>query len=250
MKKATLDRNLYIPLYHQLKEILLEEIRSGKLKPEDRLPSEDEVAAAYNVSVITVRRTLSDLASAGYIRRERGRGTFISHPPVTQGPRELTSFSHEMTARGIRATSRVITQKVVGAHGVIAESLGLAEGASVFLLRRVRLADSEPMGIQTAYIPLSLAPALVNVDFTGASLYDVLREKFGLVAANAREIHSAALIGADDAAILHVPEGSAGLAGRRMTFLADGRPLEYVVSIMRGDRYEIVLDLSGRQRVR
>ena len=250
MKKAALDRNLYVPLYHQLKEILLEEIRSGKLKPEDRLPSEDEVAAAYHVSVITVRRTLSDLASAGYLRRERGRGTFISHPPVSQGPRELTSFTHEMTTRGFRPSSRVVAQKVVDADAVVAGNLRLSEGAEVFLLRRVRLADGEPMGIQTAYIPLSLAPGLAHADFSAASLYDVLRERFGLVAADARETHSAVLIPADDAAVLHVPQGSAGIAGRRMTFLADGRPLEFVVSIMRGDRYEIVLDLTGTQRSR
>jgi GntR family transcriptional regulator len=106
------------------------------------------------------------------------------------------------------------------------------------------------MGIQTAYIPLSLAPGLIDVDFGGASLYDVLRGKFQLVASNAREIHSAILIAAPDASILHVPEGSAGIAGKRMTFLADGRPLEFVASVMRGDRYEIVLDLTGTQRPR
>src|SRR4051812_24574353 len=107
-----LDRTLYVPLYHQLKEILLEEIRCGKLKPDDRLPSEDQVAAAYGVSVITVRRTLTDLATEGVLRRERGRGTFISRPSVEQGPRELTSFAHEMSKRGLRSSSRVIEQRV------------------------------------------------------------------------------------------------------------------------------------------
>ena len=73
-----LNRTLYVPLYHQLKEILLRDIRSGKLKPDDRLPPEDQVAASYGVSVITVRRTLTDLATEGYIRRERGRGTSVA----------------------------------------------------------------------------------------------------------------------------------------------------------------------------
>src|ERR1035441_7318215 len=126
---------------HQLKEILLREIRSGKLKPDDRLPSEDQVAASYGVSIITVRRTLTDLANAGYIRRERGRGTFVSRVTVEQGPRELTSFAHEMSKRGLRSSSRVLEQKVMQCDAEIAGQLQLEEGEEVFVLRRLRLAD-------------------------------------------------------------------------------------------------------------
>jgi GntR family transcriptional regulator, N-acetylglucosamine utilization regulator len=249
MNPEALDRRTYVPLYHQLKQIFLEEIRSGKLKPDDRLPSEDEVAVAYGVSTITVRRTLTDLASAGYIRRERGRGTFVLRPPIEQGPRELTSFSHEMMERGLRSTSKVLDQKVINADASIAEQLRLEEGAEVFLLRRLRLADGEPMGIQTAHIPLVLAPSLINEDFSSASLYDRLQRKFGLLPAHAREIHSATRINGQDAALLHLQEGSLGLAAMRLTFLADGRPFEFVNSVMRGDRYQIVLDLVANAPV-
>jgi GntR family transcriptional regulator len=245
-KSAVLDRGHHVPLYHQLKEILLHEIHSGKLKPEDRLPSEDQVAATYGVSIITVRRTLTDLAMAGYLRRERGRGTFISRKALEQGPRELTSFSHEMAKRGLGSSSRVLAQQVMGADSVVAEQLRIPEGAEIFVLRRLRLADGETMGIQTANIPLELAPGLVREDFNSASLYDTLQRKFGLIPFHARETHSAILIEGEDAAILRLPEGSSGLAAKRLTFLADGRPFEFVTSVMRGDRYEIVLDLQSR----
>src|SRR5215468_6900748 len=119
MKAALLDRDLYVPLYHQLKEILLDEIRSGKLKPDDRLPAEDQVAASYGVSVITVRRTLSDLAAAGYLRRERGRGTFVSQPPVALGPRELTSFTDEMSRRDLSSRSVVLENAVLPADAML-----------------------------------------------------------------------------------------------------------------------------------
>jgi GntR family transcriptional regulator len=249
MNAGALDRRTYVPLYHQLKQILLEEIRSGKLKPDDRLPSEDEVAATYGVSTITVRRTLTDLAMAGYIRRERGRGTFVLRPPIEQGPRELTSFSHEMRERGLRSSSKVLDQKVISASGSIAEELRVEAGTEVFLLRRLRLADGEPMGIQTAHIPLAMAPSLVNEDFSSTSLYDRLQQKFGLLPAHAREIHFATLIEGQDAALLDLPEGSLGLGATRSTFLADGRPFEFVNSVMRGDRYQIVLDLVAKMPV-
>jgi len=244
---ALLNRTLCVPLYHQLKEILLREIRSGKLKPDDRLPSEDQVAAAYGVSIITVRRTLTEMATAGYIRRERGRGTFISRPSVEQGPRELTSFAHEMSKRGLRPSSRVLEQKVIGADTELARLLRIEEGDEIFVLRRLRLADDEPMGIQTAHIPLRLAPGLIDEDFSSASLYDTLEKKFDIFPSHAREIHSAISIADDDAAILGLPDGSLGLAARRLTCLTDGQPLEFVMSVMRGDRYEIVLDLAMPQ---
>lgn len=241
---AHLNRTLYVPLYHQLKEILLRDIRSGKLKPEDRLPSEDQVAAKYGVSIITVRRTLTDLATAGYIRRERGRGTFVSRAAVEQGPRELTSFAHEMSKRGLRSTSRVLEQKVMECDPEIAGHLRVEEGEEVFVLRRLRLADDEPMGIQTAHIPLHLAPGLVYEDFSRASLYETLEKKFDIFPSHAREIHSAVVIADDDAIILGLNEGALGLAARRMTYLAGGQPLEFVLSVMRADRYQIVLDLA------
>ena len=244
---ATLNRTLYVPLYHQLKEILLRDIRSGKLKPDDRLPPEDQVAATYRVSIITVRRTLTDLATAGYIRRERGRGTFVSRVNVEQGPRELTSFAHEMSKRGLRSSSRVLEQKVIGCDAEIAQQLQVEEGEEVFVLRRLRLADDEPMGIQTAHIPLKLAPELVDEDFSSASLYETLETKFDIFPSHAREIHSAISIADDDAVILGLPEGSLGLAARRLTYLGGGQPLEFVMSVMRGDRYQIVLDLARSQ---
>lgn len=248
MTTAILDRKLYVPLYHQLKNILLEDIRSGKLKPDDRLPSEDQVAAAYGLSIITVRRTLTDLAAAGYIRRERGRGTFIARLPVEQGPRELTSFTQEMTKRGFRSSSKVLSRKVINADPGIAAQLQVPEGADIFVLRRLRLAGGEPMGIQTAHIPAKLAPGLIDEDFGESSLYDRLEQKFRLIPARAREVHSAVLITGEDAVILNLPEGSLGLGAKRLTFLADGRPFEFVDSVMRGDRYEIVLDLVAKEQ--
>src|SRR5262249_659995 len=157
-----------------------------------RLPAEDQVAASYGVSVITVRRTLSDLAAAGYLRRERGRGTFVSRPPVALGPRELTSFTDEMSRRDLFSSSVVLEKAVVPAAARLAEELRVGDGDPVLRLRRLRLADGEPMGLQTAHIPSELAPGLEERDLTG-SLYAVLEKDFGLVPAHAREIHSAIL---------------------------------------------------------
>jgi GntR family transcriptional regulator len=233
-----------LPLYHQLKTAILREIQAGRWKPGDRLPTEDALMARFQVSKITVRQALRELAEMGYIRRAQGRGTFVLHPPLEEGPRELTSFTGEMRGHGRVATSQVIDQAVVAAPADIASRLDIAAGAAVFRLQRLRLADGEPMGLQTAYIPLALVPGIELRAFVDASLYEVLASHYSLRPASAREAHMAVPVPDDAALLLQIPAGSPVLSAERLTRLTDGRPLEYVHSIMRGDRYKVVLDLT------
>lgn len=243
-----LKRGAPVPLYHQLKTALLRDIEAGCWRPGDRLPTEDALIGRFQVSKITVRQALRDLAELGYIRREQGRGTFVQGPPLEEGPRELKSFTSEMRGHGFLATSRVLEQGVLPAPAGIAERLELPADAPVFRLRRLRLANGEPMGLQTAYIAAALVSGLEHLSFVDASLYEVLASRYSLYAAAARETHQAVLVADDVAPLLRVPAGSPALAAERLASLPDGRPLEFVQSIMRGDRYRIVLDLTRGTR--
>jgi GntR family transcriptional regulator len=243
-----LKRGAPVPLYHQLKTALLAEIDAGRWRPGDRLPTEDALIERFKVSKITVRQALRDLAHMGYIRREQGRGTFVQGPPLEEGPRELKSFTSEMRSHGFSATSRVLEQSVIHAPADVAGRLEVPEGSPVFRLRRLRMADGEPMGLQTAYIPMALVPRIELVSFTDASLYEILGTHYALYPAAARETHQAVEVPVDLAPLLRAPAGSPALAAERLTTLGDGRPLEYVQSLMRGDRYKIVLDLTRPAR--
>ena len=239
-----LRRDLPVPLYHQLKMLILRKIEEGHLKPDDQLPPEDKLAQAYGVSKITVRQALRELSAEGYIRRQQGRGTFVQRPRVEQGLRELTSFTDEMRRHGLASTSRVLEQDVSAAPPEVATKLTIGPQAQVFRLRRLRLADGEPMGVQTAYLPLDLVPGIGDAPFAGGSLYELLQSRYGLHPAAARETYCVVPAGRDEAGLLRVAAGSPAMAAERVTFLADGRALEYVQSVMRGDRYRIVVDLT------
>ncbi|HWB95606.1 MAG TPA: GntR family transcriptional regulator [Bryobacteraceae bacterium] len=242
-----LNKDLPMPLYHQLKCILMESIDSGQWQAGQQLPNESKLAENFGVSKITVRQALQELADLGYVRREQGRGTFVSKPKLGQGPRELSSFTEEMRRHQLAPASLVLEQSEIRAEGRVAEALELAAGAPVLQLKRLRLADGEPMGVQTAYIALELAAGLQNEHFEGVSLYDLLRTRYGLHPARARETHLAVVAEPATAALLGIAPGSAVFEAERVTFLADGRPFELVKSIMRGDRYSIVLDLAVDQ---
>lgn len=237
------NKALPVPLYHQIECRLADAIEAGQLKPGQQLPNEGQLAENFRVSKITVRQALQELAGRGYIRREQGRGTFVSQIKLDQGPRELLSFTEEMRRHKLTPASRVIEQTVSEAEECVADALQVPFGTHVFRLRRLRLAGAEPMGVQTAYIPLELARGIENENFEDASLYELLQTRFGLQPARARETHLAIPAERAVAELLGVPAGAPVFAAERVTFLPDGRPFEFVKSHMRGDRYSIVLDL-------
>jgi GntR family transcriptional regulator len=243
-----LSRDAPLPLYHQLKTLILREIEAGHLKPDDQLPTEDQLARSYKVSKITVRQALRELANDGYIRRQQGLGTFVQRPRVEAGPRELTSFTEEMRRHGLTSTSRVLDQEVSPAPAEVATKLMIDSASPVFRLRRLRLAEGEPMGVQTAYLPLGLVPGIADAPFAGGSLYELLQSHYSLHPARARETYCVVPAGREEAGLLRVPVGSPAMAAERVTFLADGQALEYVQSVMRGDRYRIVVDLTKPAR--
>src|SRR5829696_6423765 len=112
---ATLNRDLPIPLYHQLKTLILQEIEAGDWKPDQQLPTEEQLSARFRVSKITVRQALRELANLGWVRREQGRGTFVQKPALEEGPRKLTGFTAEMRDHGLVATSQVLDKGIIPA---------------------------------------------------------------------------------------------------------------------------------------
>ena len=243
MSMGTVNKDLPLPLYHQVKSLLQGAIEAGQWSSDQQLPNESKLAELFGVSKITVRQALQELADMGYVRREQGRGTFVSKPKFGQGPRELMSFTEEMGRHRVASASRVLEKTVMEADLAVAEHLHLKLGAKVLVLKRLRLADGEPMGIQTAHLALDLAPGLAEETFENVSLYGLLETRYGLHPARAREQYFS--VAADDAsaALLNIAPGAPVFGAERITFSETSKPFEFTKSIMRGDRYSIVLNL-------
>ena len=241
-----LDRASPLPLYYQLREEIRRNIEVGRWKAGEQIPIEDDLCRMYGVSKATVRQALAVFESEGLLRRIQGKGTFVSTPRVEQGPVDLRGFTEEMRRHGMRASSRVLTRREIVPPDRVAAALGIAPEETVIMIRRLRLADAEPMGIQTTYIPQSLCPSLLSDDVTD-SLYDLLEHKYRIALVRAVETHFATRIGRREATLLGVPTGSAAIAAERVTYGSGDRPVEFVNSIMRGDRYKITLALLRRK---
>lgn len=193
---APLQREAPNPLYMQVKEALLDELLSGRYRPHDRLPSERELSQQFDVSRMTVRQALLDLARDGVIYARVGKGTFVAAPKFDQQLRTLTSFSQEVRSRGGQSASRVLEAREMAASVEVAAALQVAVGSPVWMLSRLRMADGVPMAIETTNLPLALCPGLLQHDFSVESLYQVLRSDYDIQPAQADQVIEAALAAA------------------------------------------------------
>jgi len=230
------DRNRPEPLWHQAEQALRALIATWA--EGTQLPNEAKLSGMLGVSRITLRHALRNIDEAGLLRREHGRGTFVRRSTVIAGVRGLTSFTQEMANMGLVVGSRVLDMSEMPATHEIADLLELAEGAPVYRIHRLRAGDGKPIGLQTAFLPVGRVPGMLELEPSVVSLYDVLRNRFGITPQVAREIYRVGTVAEEDATLLEIAPGSPAFVVQRITSDAVG-PFEFTVSTMRPDRYEI-----------
>jgi GntR family transcriptional regulator len=222
--------------YQRVQDELAEEIARGGRSPGSRLPPERALAEHFQVSRVTLRRALVELEAGGIVARD-GAGWLVAGPPIGEPPNELMSFSEMAASRGLRATARVLRLQERSATIDEAERLAIAPGASIVELERLRLMEGVPILIDRSDLPASLVPGLTDIDFSSASLYSVLQERYELRPVRAR--FSIEAVAADDrrAELLELRPGEPLLRCRQETQDEAGRPIELCVMVYRGDRY-------------
>jgi DNA-binding GntR family transcriptional regulator len=208
------------------------------LPPGTELPSERELAERYGLARMTVRNEMERLAAQGLVYRLQGRATFVAAPRVAQAG-ALSSFTDDMVARGLAPGSIVRSSETVEADGVLAARLELAPGDRVFHLERVRTADGRPRALEQVFLPMRRFAGIEDVDFTEASLFEVLGERFGVSLRDAHQRVVAVTVGPEEAGLLDVAEGDAGLRFHSLGRDSEGRPVYYAISLFPGAHYEI-----------
>jgi GntR family transcriptional regulator len=235
------------PLYHRVYREIAREIESGALQPGDRLPSERWLCDELGVSRATVRRAIEELVGDGLVEG-RGRGSFVTGDALVEPPNTLMSLSELGRSRGLEATSRVLASDLRPATIDEADAFGIAPGAEVFELQRLRMLDGLPISVDHNRVPLRLVPDAALLDFTSASLYEALereghppaRADYELEARGAAG-HEAELLGlAPDAPVLFATTVAIG---------EDGRVLDLGRTVYRADRYRFQATLMRRAHI-
>jgi GntR family transcriptional regulator len=228
------------PKHAQLRDALAE-LATSELAPDQAMPSERELMTTYDVSRATVRKAIDGLVADGLLTRVHGRGTFVARPRL-ESRLHLASFSQDMRRRGFTPSTRLLAVELDRPPADVASALELSEDGKAWRLERVRLADGQPIALENGWYPQALLPGLDRHDL-GGSLYELFRDVFAMTIDAAEQT----LWGesADDvvAERLDAPVHTPLLVFRRVSSAA-GKPLEYVVSRYRGDRYQIHMSLG------
>lgn len=238
-----IDKKSPIPIYFQLVEKIQKEIEQGSLKPGDVLPSERELADTYDISRMTVRQAITKLVNDGYVHRKKGTGTFVNESKIDQPLQGLTSFTEDMRERGFIPGNRMLSFQVIEATEYIAAKLGITAGDQIYEIERIRLADDEPMALETTWLPCELITGLTE-EVIDNSLYNYIENKLGFSIGTASQVIESSIVNEREMGLLSLPKGAPILLIERMTFLADGRPFEFVKSRYRADRYRFRIQMS------
>lgn len=230
------------PQYMRIQRDIRQKIESQQLQPRDALPPERELAEEYGVSRVTIRKAIEGLVHEGHLSRRQGAGTFVAGR-VEKHFSRLTSFSDDMRARGMQASSRWISKSsgTVTPHESI--TLGLSPGTQVYRFARIRDAGGSSMALEYSTI---LSKVLPNVEVVTDSLYAAL-DLQGARPVRALQRLRAVLFDEEQAKLLEIEAGAPGLFIERRGFLADGTPIELTHSWYRGDAYDFIAELSAGQ---
>lgn len=240
---TTIDRTSPVPLYYQLKQILLDKLEKGAWKPGDLVPSEQELQQMYGLSRITVRQALSELTYEGRFDRHRGQGTFVANRQLVHNPLKRISITQLMREQDIEPVWQIRQRDFVSPLPNISETLGIRSNSRVYFVDFLLFAGQEPIGRHLTYLTRPVAESGNVASLSDLELGDFFRALPNREGTQIRRTVQAVPAGSDEAKLLKVRAGSPILSIEVTYSNADGTPLEHLRANYRGDRFKFQLDI-------
>lgn len=238
------DRRMRAPLYHQIYLILRGKIENGEFLPGALVSGEQDIQRQYNVSRITARRALDELAAAGLVERRRGSGTRVRDTAPSAPIRSsVEGLLENLLAMGLKTKVRLVSFGYAPAGPDVAAALERVPGATIQHAVRVRSVAQGPLSYLTTYVPEEIGRTFTRRDLASQPLL-ALMERGGIKVSGATQTVSATLADPVVAAALTVDVGAPLIEVRRIVRDQHGRPVEFIVALYRPDRYQVRMDLA------
>jgi GntR family histidine utilization transcriptional repressor len=224
------------PIYLQIKKIIQQRIASGEWAAGQKLPSENDLVAALDVSRMTINRALRELTQEGLIKRVHGLGSFVAEIPRHASLIELQDIALEIERGGRRHHSKVLALETLAATEALAVELELEAGARLYHLRAVHYQDDLPMQIESRHVNAEIVPDFVRQDFTRITATAYLLQQYQPEEMEHRV--RAVMPDRDSRELLQMADGEPCLQLHRRTW-KNGRVVTRVTLTYPGDRYEL-----------
>lgn len=231
-----LKKDSTIPLYKQLKNKILVDIQN--LENDTKIDSEREYSEHCGISRITVRKAIDELVQEKYLLRITGKGTYVSKTDKSSEFIHVISYSKDMQKLGYNVRSKVLDFKIIFPNLEIKNRLELNGDEKVIRLQRLRYANDLPMAIQDSYINYKYCPNLLQYEFSLNSLYQTFENIFNLKLSYAKNFLESRLINDQEIKLFGLKKVIPVFILNQITFLDNGIPIEYVISIYRSDKYK------------
>jgi GntR family transcriptional regulator len=226
-----------VPFYEQIVARVRSMIKGQEILEGQTFYSEGEVARMLSISKMPVRQAFQKLRSEGLLVIERGKRPVVGSGKLPWNFQELRGFSEEMRRRGLQPSAKVLSLELREPEAEVAQALKLAPGERTYKLKRLRYVDGEPVAVVTSFLPETIFPGIDKQDMEGQSLYYIFEHVYKQRLQRAEEVIGAAAANAEDAQVLQAQVGSPVLLIRETTYGDRERPIEFSVSVLRGDRY-------------
>jgi GntR family transcriptional regulator len=232
-----LDQNSFVPYYEQIVEQVRSLINKKKLREGQIFCSEGDIARVLAISKMPVRQAFQKLRSEGLLIVAKGKRPVIGSGRVPWNFQQLRGFSEEMRRRGLVPSARLLSMNIEEPELEVAQALKLTLGERVYRARRLRFVDGEPVAVVTSYLPARIFAGIDKHDLENQSLYYIFEHAYRRKLQSAEESIGAVIAGEEEAQILQTTSGSPLLLIKETTYDALNIPIEYSVSLLRGDRY-------------
>ncbi len=241
MNEKSLDLNSAVPLYYQLKELLKQKIYLNSWKPDQMIPSESAISAAYGVSVGTVKKAIFELVREGILYRRRGKGTFVARPNFDRSFIRFFRFAWDEEGEPIVPTSRVISSEVTLPSEQVRNVLTLGENEDIIVIKRVRKVRNIPLVLEDLCLPQRLFSGFEKIDISEKLLYPIYEEKYNIPIIWADEFLEPRIATEQQAHYLGIDQGDPVIYIERIAYTYGDKPVEFRCCIGRGDgfRYHI-----------
>ena len=241
-----IDPGSATPLYAQVEAVLASDIAGGTLPAGSQLATENDLIERFGVSRPTVRKAVQNLVSRGLVEIQRGKGTYVTRPKITQELTALSGFVEDMQALGRHPTARLLDKQLVAADKTVAHQLALPAGSLVVRIRRVRLADGEAVSFDETYLPREVGEKVITNDLEVEPIFSLLEQKYDLPLVEAEYRLEAVAAEPAVAEALGVETGSALFLIERTSFSVGARPVDYEKLYYRGDMVRFVTRLARK----
>ncbi|GLO63080.1 transcriptional regulator [Vibrio sp. MACH09] len=224
------------PVYLQIVDNLVEKIKSGDYAEGDMLPSENTLCEIYDVSRMTLRKSLALMVEQDFLYRIKGTGTFVKkNKSAIHGASELLGFYKEVKSQGKELTTKVISFEILEPDIVVSSKLNLEENEMTYHIERIRFINGEPEMVERTYMPLSLFSDL-TVDVMRESKYEYIKAK-GLKISRSKQIVLPEVAGKRLGELLSVDEHYPLLKVISIGEFDDGTIFEYSVNYFKLNDY-------------